>query len=263
MAATDLIEQFTAALVERGCTEATVDGYAKNLTRADRELPFGLDIANAEEIRPWVHRKELALSSRCTYYAALESFFVWANETKRLSSNPMQHVKRPKVPEGLPRVATDEQARWAIHETPDPLKLWAVLACYEGLRCIEISRLRREHISEEFVAVHRGKGDRPRMVPTHPIVWALVRDLPAGSITDLTPKQISTRFLQYALRCGLRECSMHRLRGWHATVSYEHERDLLAVQRNLGHRKPETTARYIRLTTGQRRAVIEGLPVFG
>lgn len=263
MAATDLIEQFATALIERGCTDATVEGYTKNLTRADRQLPYGLDIATTEELRPWVHRKDLALASRAAYHAALDSFFAWAVNTKRIDFNPMEHVERPKVPEGLARAATDEQARWAIHDTPEPLKLWAILASYGALRCIEISRLHRGHVTEQLIAIHRGKGDRPRTVPTHPIVWAAVRDLPAGPITDLTPKQISTRFLQYALRCGLRECSLHRLRGWHATAGYEHEHDLLAVQKNLGHRRPETTARYIRLTAGQRRAVVDALPTFG
>lgn len=263
MTATDLIGLFIDTLIEEGRTTATVDAYAKNLTRADRELPNGLKVANADELRGWVHRLDLKPASRATYHAALDSFFSWGIATGRTTFNPMDHVKRPKVPEGLPRVATDEQARWAIHETPDPLKLWAVLAMFAALRCIEISRLHREHVTREVIAVHRGKGDRPRIVPTHPIVWAMIVELPDGPITDLTPKQVSTRFLQYALRCGLREFSLHRLRALHATLTYEHGKDLLAVQRNLGHRKPETTARYIRLTTDQRRAVIEGLPTWG
>lgn len=262
MTATDLIGLFVDTLIEDGRTDATIDAYTKTLARADRELPSGLKLANAEELRAWVYRRHLARSSSATYHAALDSFFSWGVATNRSTFNPMDHVKRPRVPEGLPRVATDEQAYWAIHETPDPLKLWAILALFAALRCIEISRLCREHVTDELIAVHLGKGNRPRMVPTHPTVWAMIRDLPAGPITDLTPKQISTKFLQYALRCGLREFSLHRLRGLHATLTYERSKDLLAVQRNLGHSKPERTARYIRITTDQRRAVIEGLPTW-
>lgn len=262
MTATDLIDLFAADLRERSCTQATIEGYIKNLHRADRELPLGLDTANAEELKAWLWRSGLQPASRATYYSALASFFVWAVESHHLSRNPMRLLKRPKVPTGLARVAADEQARWAIHHTPDPLKLWAILASYAGLRCLEISRLHREHVTEHVISLHRGKGDKPRTVPTHPIAWAAVRDLPAGPITDLTPKQISTRFLQYCLRHGLREMSMHRLRGWHATSSYEATHDLLAVGRNLGHSRPDTTARYIKLNDSQIRAVIDGLPRF-
>jgi integrase/recombinase XerC len=263
MTAGDLIEQFAHHLTEAGRTEATIEGYTKNLCRADRELPMGADIATADELRAWVYRKGLSWASRATYYAALDSFFTWAVDTKRLTFNPMKFITRPRVPETLPRVARDEQVHWAVHDTPDPLKLWALLASYAGTRCIEISRLCREHVTAEVLTVARGKGDRPRTVPTHPLVWAAVRVLPAGPITDLTPKQISTRFLQYSLRCGQRELSLHRLRGWHATNGYAVNNDLLAVSRNLGHRKTDTTARYIRLTTGQIRAVVDGLPTFG
>lgn len=262
MNAQDVIKHFLATLVEAGRTDATIECYSKNLQRADRELPHGLLVANAEELRGWVHRQDLMPASRAAYHAALDSFFTWGKSIGGVDMNPMDLVKRPYVPDGLARPVTNDQARWALLETPEPFRLWAILAAYATLRCIEISRLHRGHISAEFVTVLRGKGDQPRTVPTHPVVWTAVRDLPPGPITMLTRKQISTRFLQYALRCGLREVSLHRLRSWHATTSYEHEPDLLAIQRNLGHRRPETTARYIRLSSGQRRAVVEALPTF-
>ncbi len=264
MTTTDLIDMYVDNLAERGCTLATLEGYRKNLGRADRELPVGLDIATADELHTWLWRnRDLAPASRAAYYSALAGFFAWALEADKLTLNPMLLLKRPKVPDGMPRAALDEQVRWALHETPHPLKLWAILAAFAGLRCIEISRLHRDHITEEAIRVVRGKGDKPRSIPTHPIIWATTRELPAGPLTDLTPKQISTRFLQYAQRCGLREFSMHRIRGWHATVSYEVENDLIAVSRNLGHSKLDTTGRYIRRTKGQLRAILVGLPTFG
>jgi len=263
MPTTDLIDRYLTDLHERGCTEATLTEYRKNLTRADRELPLGLEPANTNELKAWMYRRGLEPASIKTYRAALRGFFRWANEVGELDWDPTAKLAAPKVPEGLPRVARDEQVRWAIHDTPEPLKLWAVLAAYAGLRCIEISRLHRETVTEQIVTVRRGKGDKARLVPTHPLVWASIRALPPGPITDLTPKQISLKFLRYSQRCGLREMSMHRLRGWFCTNGYRSSKDLLAMQRSMGHAKPDTTARYVELTDGQIRAVVDGLPTFG
>lgn len=260
---TDLIDRYMIDLRERGCTEATIEGYRKNLTRANRELPMGLQDANSVELKAWVRREGLSPASQRAYDAALRGYFAWRERLGLLEWNPMSQLVPPKVPEGLPNVAADEQVRWAVHETPDPLKTWAILAAYGGLRCIEISRLHRGHVDEQTIAVHRGKGDKSRCVPTHPLVWAAICHLPPGPITDLTPKQISLRFLRYARRCGLRDMGMHRLRGWFCTNGYRASKDLLAMQRSMGHAKPDMTARYITLTDAQVRAVVDGLPIFG
>lgn len=264
MAPTDpYIERYIIDLRERGCTDATIEGYRKNLTRADRELPEGLQDANSVELKAWVHREDLSQASKRAYDAALRGYFAWRERLGLLEWNPMSQLVAPKVPEGLPNVAADEQVRWAVHETPEPLRTWAILAAYGGLRCLEISRLHRGHVDEQTISVHRGKGNKSRRVPTHPLVWAAVRDLPAGPITDLTRQQISLNFWRYARRCGLREMGMHRLRGWFCTNGYSATKDLLAMQRSMGHAKPDQTARYVKLTEAQVRAVVDGLPVFG
>jgi integrase/recombinase XerC len=261
MATTNFVDLYVADLHTRGCTDATIAGYHKNLTRADRELPEGLRDANCAELKAWIHRKGLAPASRKAYDSALRGYFNWRQREGLLEFNPMSQLKAPKVPEGLPRVASDDQVRWAM-QTPQPLRLWAVLASYGGLRCIEISRLRREHVGVRATMVPRGKGDRPRRVPTHPLVWAAVADLPPGPVTDLSAKQISLRFLRYARRHGLAEMSLHRCRGWFCSTGYRACHDLVAMQRSMGHAKPGQTVRYIDLTDDQIRAVIDGLPTF-
>jgi integrase/recombinase XerC len=257
-----LIDRYMDELAERGCTTATLTEYRKNLSRADRELPFGLDEANAVELRAWIWHNNLSMASRRTYDAALRSYFAWRETAGLLEWNPMSRLKPPKVPEGLPRVARDDQVRWAVHECPDPLRLWAVLGAYAGLRCIEISRLDRGHVTEEVIAVHRGKGDRARLVPTHQIVWACVKDLPPGPITECTPKEVSLRFKRFCLRCGIRDLSMHRLRGWMATNAYNATKDPRAVQMILGHTNLATTTRYIASDLPHQKAAVAGLPAF-
>lgn len=62
---------------------------------------------------------------------------------------------------GVPRPVTDEQLSRILTEAPEPIRTWCLLAAYQGLRCVEISRLDREHITDENLFVVRGKGDPP------------------------------------------------------------------------------------------------------
>lgn len=269
MASDDLIQRYLDRLAEQGCTEATLDTCQRVLRLADKRLPFGLDLANEDEVRAYLFRREKPLSpgSRRTYHTVLFCFYEWSVHSLVLRSNPVVAIDPPKTPHYMPRAAEDHQVQWVITSAAEPYRLWATLAAYGNLRCIEVSRLHREHVTAETITVLRGKGDRPRVIPTHALVWAAVQDLPAGPITNWDAREISKRFWKYCNRrnrdglSGL--LSMHRLRGWYASEGYAATNDLLTVSRNMGHKDPRTTAGYIRTTNSQARAVVDGLPTFG
>jgi len=265
MAADDLIDLYLTHLAERGCTEATLDTNRAILHRADVNLPFGLDRSDDDELRAYLYRRDkpLAWSSQRTYYVTLNCFYQWAKTSRILRSNPMEHIATPKTRGHLPRVAEDHHVQWVLSQAAQPYRLWGTLAAYGNLRCIEIARLHREHITEHDIVIHRGKGDKARLVPTHALVWDAVRNLPHGPVTDCTPNQVSIRFWKYCVRSGIRGLSMHRLRGWWATAAYNATHDVLTVQLSMGHESASTTAGYIRRTRSQARAVVDALPTFG
>lgn len=265
MATDDLIDLYLDRLAERGCTDATLETYDRILGLADERLPFGLDTANEDELRAYLFRRDKPLSagSRRTYHTALSCFYEWAVAGQLLKFNPMQGIDTPKAAHRLPRAAEDDQVRWVVTEAAEPFWTWGIIAAYGNLRCIEISRLRREHITPDAITVVRGKGDKARVIPVHPFVLAAVSDLPPGPVTDCSPSQISIRFWKYCFRSGMHDLSMHRLRGWHATMAYAATNDLITVSRGMGHEDVRTTAGYIRTTGVQARAVVDGLPTFG
>lgn len=265
MAADDIIDLYLTHLAERGCTQATLDTNRAILHRADAHLPFGLDRSDDDELRAYLyHRdKQLAPGSLRTYYVHLNCFYKWATTSRILRSNPMDYIAAPKARHRFPRVAEDHHVAWVVSEAAQPYRLWGTIAAYANLRCIEVSRLYREHVTEHDVTVHRGKGDKGRIIPTHALIWDAVRDLPPGPITDCTPNQVSIRFWKYCVRSGVRGLSMHRLRGWWATAAYNATHDLLTVQLGMGHAGPGDTAGYIRRSGSQARAIIDALPTFG
>lgn len=262
MPADDLIEIFATHLRAESKTARTVYDYTYICTKADQQLPYGLDCATQDELRAYLWRGDYAPASRALRYAAIKAFFAWAVDAEYLDFDPMRKIARPKVRAGVPRVAPDDIARMVLTEAKQPHRLHAQLAAYAGARCIEIHRLRREDITADYVLL-RGKGDKDRQVPTHPVVWAAVKDLPAGPITDLPdPKAVSNRFTRYCrVHYGI-AFSLHRLRGWFATTAYNATKDARAIQTLLGHADLATTTRYILSAVPQQRAVVDGLPTF-
>lgn len=263
MAADDLIELYMSHLRELSRTKRTVDTYRDQLERADKLLPFGLDVATEDELRAYIWRDGYKPASRALIHASMNKFFEWAVEAGHLDFDPMAKVPRPKVPENLPRVATREQAELVLTDSKQPHRLHAQLAAYAGLRCIEIWRLEREHITPENIRIH-GKGDRHDFVPTHPLIWEAVKDLPGGRITDLPDEQaVSNRFGRYCQERYHIKLTLHRLRGWFGTAGYRATRDPRAVQRALRHRNLANTMRYIAWAEDDVQGVVNGLPVFG
>lgn len=267
MAAEDLIRLFLVHLREESAEESTGETYEYWLGRADNELPAGLDIATEDELKTWLWRDTIqgrpyASKSRALMHATLTRFFGWAVEYDYLDFDPMQRVKRPKVSEGPPRVATAEQARLLLTDAKQPYRLFAQLAGYASLRCIEIWRLDRADITQESIKI-LGKGSKHRLVPTHPLIWESVKDMPPGPITDLPSRQaVSNRFGRYCEERYKMRLTLHRMRSWFASEGYKASKDPRALQVLLGHSSLATTTRYIAAAIPQQQELISSLPVF-
>ena len=268
MAAEDLIRLFLIHLHEESAEDSTGETYDYWLTRADAELPAGLDIATEAELKTWLWRdnnrgRPYSPASRALMHASLVKFFGWAVEEEYLDFDPTARIKRPKVQPGAPRVATEEQARLVLTDAKQPYRLFAQLAGYASLRCVEIWRLDRADITEEQIKVF-GKGSKHRPIPTHPLIWESVKDLPRGPITDLPSRHaVSNRFGRYCEERYKMRLTLHRMRGWFATEGYKATKDPRALQVLLGHSNLATTTRYIAAAVPQQQGLISSLPVYG
>jgi integrase len=268
---TDIITEYLDWLRLCGRSRRTIGARRDILGRVDTDLSCGLELATAEELKGWIYRDEWSDSTRETYYGAVKSFFVWATNPLdvRLDYDPTVLLPRPAAARGLPRPVTDEQLARILSESADPYLIWSLLAAYEGLRCCEIAQLDREDIDPRSVLIRRGKGGKPGVVPTHPAVWAAVRDLPAGplAVTDhgspATAQWVSIRTALYFRRqLHMPGVALHRLRHWFGTTTYKATRDIRVTQELLRHSSPTTTAIYTLVNDEERVAAIHALPTF-
>ena len=136
------------------------------------------------------------------------------------------------------------------------------LAAEIGLRRGEVARVHSRDLSRDLVGwsllVH-GKGSKTRIIPlTHSLAEALLA-LPYGYVFPgrdqghLSPQYVG-KLVGAALPPGV---TMHSLRHAFASRGFARTRNLVAVQRALGHASPETTIRYIMLPEEDVREVVE------
>lgn len=264
---TDLIAQHLAHMRAGGSARTTITKRGELLRRVDRDLPFGIEGATVEELTGWLagpgerRRGEWSQAAKHNYYHHIRGFFTWAcnPDNPQLDWDPSAALTRPTVPDGEPRPVTDDELAAALAGSGEPWFLAILLAAYAGLRCCELARIRREHITEDDIMI-RGKGGKSRRVPTTPVVWVEVKDLPRGPVGPSDDAQwISRNALYHLQRIGL-DVSMHRFRSWYATNMLRGGTDLLTVSKLLGHASPKTTAVYCLISAEQRRAAVAALP---
>lgn len=273
----DYIAEYEKHLRRLDRSPKTIAFYIRVLRQADRELRQGLASANTDELEDWLftpspNRRggpQRGKTTRSHYARILKGFGKWACNPKRPRLDFDATADLPDIkPAKAKSKPTREDALTLLLAQGGPLRLWFLLAAYAGLRCIEISRLDRSDVTEERIWLH-GKGDKERYVPTHPLIWEAIKDLPAGPIavdhdrvTRLTEDQVSHRGNHRISRIvGPRVTSMHKLRHRFGTQSYDATHDLVAVQELLGHSGIEMTRKYVEMNRDRMAAAVASLPV--
>src|SRR5690606_18513249 len=111
----------------------------------------------------------------------------------------------------------------------------------------------------------RGKGGKERIVPMHPLVEAEMRTRcvkRSGPVFvhesggRFKPEWISRRGSRYLSDLGINE-TLHSLRHWFGSRTYQECQDIRVVQELMGHANPVTTAGYTAFSPKvARRAVV-------
>lgn len=219
--------------------------------------------------------------------SAVSSLYEYLCERNTVTGNPVDGVKRPMANsnEGSTPALSDEQARRLLEAPPDDtlkgIRDRAILATllYHGMRREELCGLRVKDIESREGVKHfrvKGKGDKIRYVPVHPLVQRLIEyylslarhgnDL-SGALfrpvrnnrtreleRPLDPNSIYRNVVRkYGLATGLNievnGLCVHSMRATAATNALSHEADIAKVQEWLGHANVSTTRLYDRRKT--------------
>lgn len=266
----EMIDEYIEHLRRSSDSKRTPKDRRNILERLNRELPYGLGEVTTDELRTWLYRDGWSQNTRATYYRCIKSFYTWAADPADpwLTANPAARLERVANPASVPRACTDEQLQIILARAREPMRTWAVIAAYQGLRCCEISGLDREHVTERELYVVRGKGGRPRTHDTDPTVWATVRGLPAGPVArrPRTDRRADTHYISMTASLHFQQLgvpvTLHQLRHWLGTTLQRENRDIRVTQKALGHKHLSSTQVYTDATDDQLRQARSTLPRF-
>jgi integrase/recombinase XerC len=195
-----------------------------------------------------------APETRKSVRGSFRSFFRWAYASGRLDDDPSEPLPSIRVPAAAARPAPETVVRAGLR-ADERTRFMVMLAAYAGLRACEIAQVHSDHLDGDVLRV-KGKGGKVREVPiVHELLLERLRDVrgwafPNGLGSHLSPGHV-TRVVSRALPEGW---TCHTLRHRMATAAYAGSRDLLAVGSLLGHSRPETTQRYVRMPDDAVRA---------
>ena len=193
--------------------------------------------------------RELSPGTTYQYHSVAAGFSKWLALVGLVKHDPFATTRRPPKPNYRARPAGTDELLHVLEHAREPMRSWAVLAAYAGLRCVEIARLSGRDLVPDaegwMLRIPEGKGSKPGNVPAHPLIVELLRDAESGRVwPTMNAQKVSQRGNAEMRRLGVR-CRMHQLRHAFATELYKQTRDVLTVQHALRHEQLETTARYI------------------
>jgi len=236
-----------------GRSPGTIRLYAYRLTDLAGTVPGPGDVSTEHLIR-LLGDPSWAPETRKSVRSAWRSFFRWAVQTGRVESDPTIGLPTITVPEPIPRPAPEHVVRAALQLDDERLVLMVLLAAYGGLRACEVAAVHSRDLAGDVLNVV-GKGGKHRVVPVSGDLLERLQRVQGWAFPSplgghITPGHVS-RLLSRALPDGW---TAHTLRHRMATTAYAGTGDLLAVQRLLGHSRPETTQRYVLLPDDRLRA---------
>ncbi len=229
-----------------------------------------LDQLNARKLSPkTIHRK----------MASLNQFLKYLLEEGHIPSNPFATMDRPHLGLRLPRILTQNEVLALIeasntHDPNHPFRSRLILELFyaTGMRVSELIAIERHRIMPEKGLIIKGKGNKERFLPLHPIAWEILSAYTAtlphkqtGGGLWLFPSPKPPQHLSRQ-RCGqiLKELAHlttldparvhpHVLRHAFASHLLEGGADLMGVQKLLGHADISTTEIYTHLNHEQLR----------
>jgi integrase/recombinase XerC len=273
----DMIDAYIEHLRETSKSRSDETPRARRiiLKRLARDLPFGLDQTDTQELREWLEApnpetgRPLGVSSRATYLECLRSAYgFWADPADPwIDGDPTVGIPRYERPKGKARPGSEEQLADILARGDQPYALWTAVAAYQGLRSIELAGLDREHVSRDRLIVVRGKGGKPRAQDTDPLVWAAVEPLPPGPLCRkarsgerASRHYVSGMTSRYYTAIGYPDLTIHMWRHRLGVQAQRLYRDIRVTQELLGHASLSSTQIYTAVDDEQTRQARAMLP---
>ena len=213
--------------------------------------------------------------TRVRKLAAIRKFFTFLTENRILAGNPANTVKGARREEKEPSILYKEQYKALLYEASDNIRDYAIIQTFlqTGIRLSELAQLRVDDIDLEhrILTVRQGKGKKDRQIPLVDNVVKALRNylryrntelieddeilFLAKNGTSLNVSTVKYTVAKYVKKAGIRKkVSVHTLRHTFGAHKADKHMSLASLQELMGHKKKETTLKYIHLAKTNLRA---------
>lgn len=255
---------------ERKLSNNTYESYRYNLIKISKY--FGSrDLLNLkdDDVRMFLYNSKECSKSNAHYLTVLKSFYDYMLDLEKITINPCESIKSPKLDKKLPKFLSEEEVDRLLNircQKPIDYRNKAMLELLyaTGVRISELLNLKLSNIYEEEALIKvMGKGSKERIVPMGDItIKYLNLYLKEYRHHILKTKQSEYVFVNYngsrMSRQGFfkilkqicndsginKEISPHILRHSFATHLLNNGADLRIIQELLGHENITTTEIY-------------------
>lgn len=272
----DYIAEFTVYLeLELNYSDNTIASYSNDLNHLSTYLNKK-DILklSVRDIEKYLHTlSDLSPSSISHAISSLRTFYNYFIKLNKISENPMDSIKQPKLGKHLPTYLTIEEVDKLLDikiETPFDARNKAILELMyaTGLRISEVVNLEFNNIdAEECIVRVMGKGSKERIVPINDTALDALNtyikeyrpNMLIGNVHNyifvnnhgkmMTRQGVFKMIKAECQKKGIdKNISPHTLRHTFATHLLENGADLRIIQELLGHSDISTTQIYTHLT---------------
>ena len=288
MTTTQSLELFLRALQGQNYSPKTLRAYGDDLhqflawvekNRVDLDIPTRFSRGDIEGFMQYLAAQRMTGVTRVRKLAAIRKFFAFLEENSILAANPAHTVKGARREEKEPNILYKEQYKALLYEASDNIRDYAIIQTFlqTGIRLSELANLRVDEVDFEhrILTVRQGKGKKDRQIPlVDDAVKALRNYLRyrntqlivddeifflAKNGTSLNVSTVKYTVAKYVKKAGIRKkASVHTLRHTFGAHKADKNMSLATLQELMGHKKKETTLKYIHLAkTNLRQEMVQ------
>ncbi len=245
----------------------------------DWDIPSRLRREDIEGFMQYLAAQRMSGITRVRKLAAIRKFFAFMVENKILAGNPTNTIKGARREEKEPHILYKEQYKALLYEASDNIRDYAIIQTFlqTGIRLSELVNLRVDDVDFEhrILTVRQGKGKKDRQIPLVDEAVKALRNYVryrntelmvdddifflAKNGTSLNVSSVKYIVAKYVKKAGIRKkVSVHTLRHTFGAHKADKHMSLATLQTLMGHKKKETTLKYIHLAkTNLRQEMVE------
>jgi integrase/recombinase XerC len=277
MTTTQSRELFLRALQGQNYSPKTLRAYGDDLqqflawvekNRVDWDIPTRFSRGDIEGFMQYLAAQRMTGVTRVRKLAAIRKFLTFLEENSILAANPAHTVKGARREEKEPSILYKEQYKALLYEASDNIRDYAIIQTFlqTGIRLSELANLRVDEVDVEhrILTVRQGKGKKDRQIPLVDDAVKALRNYMryrntqlilddeilflAKNGTSLNVSTVKYTVAKYVKKAGIRKkVSVHTLRHTFGAHKADKQMSLATLQELMGHKKKETTLKYIHL----------------